>query len=738
VTESICALLKRYSGGRKTIAMRNTKIYRVISTPVLAFLALLIVGATNIKAAPGDLDPTFGQGGRVLTNIPVTGEPPGYLFYPNTESMLVQPDGKILVCGRFWQGTIEYWYGTMMVRYMPDGTLDTSFGENGKVAFVGPGFPFDNKGVGADMALQPDGKIVLIGNALNGEGVIVQRYTSAGVLDTTFGNNGITFVSGIAGEEGTSITVQPDGKIVGVGWDYRAFVEPYYNAILVFRLNTNGSPDNSFGSAGTGVVMIADGSGVEALVQPDGKILVVGTRTNRRDILPTFMIVRFNPNGSLDLNFGTGGKVIHQINNLVSWSYAAALQPDGKILVAGTTYTENLSFFVRHNTDGSLDTGFGTNGVVSVGADFFIFNYETTVLLQADGKIIATGNAYDNATGHNGFAIVRLNSNGSIDPGFGVAGRSVFPINVGGTNYADASDGAIQPDGKILVTGYFGNYYTGSHEKIALIRVDGQPSCPNPIDCNEFFVRQHYQDFLNREPDDAGLAFWTNEITSCGSEAQCVEARRINVSAAYFLSIEFQQTGYLVYRTYKAAYGNLPDAPVPIRFNEFLPDTQQIGHGVVVNQTGWETVLENNKQAFMSEFVQRPRFAGAYPLSLTPTQFVEALFANAGVTPSDTDRAAAINEFGGTLDTAAAAARARALRRVAESSALQQQEFNRAFVLMQYFGYLRRDPNAGPDAGYTGYEYWLNKLNQFNGDFVQAEMVKAFIDSSEYRRRFAP
>jgi hypothetical protein len=175
---------------------------------------------------------------------------------------------------------------------------------------------------------------------------------------------------------------------------------------------------------------------------------------------------------------------------------------------------------------------------------------------------------------------------------------------------------------------------------------------------------------------------------------------------------------------------------VPIRFNEFLPDTQQIGHGVVVNQPGWETLLENNKQAFMSEFVQRQRVIAAHPVSLTPTQFVDALFANAGVTPSDTDRAAAINEFGGTLDTSEAAARARALRRVAENGTLVQQEFNKAFVLMQYFGYLRRDPNAAPDGNFNGYNFWLNKLNQVNGDFIGAEMVKAFITSTEYRHRF--
>jgi len=263
-------------------------------------------------------------------------------------------------------------------------------------------------------------------------------------------------------------------------------------------------------------------------------------------------------------------------------------------------------------------------------------------------------------------------------------------------------------------------------------------STPNQIDDAQFFVRQQYRDFLNREPDADGLAFWTNEIISCGGDAQCIDVKRINVSAAYFLSIEFQQTGYLVYRFYKASYGNLPGAPVPIKSNELFPDAQQIGRGVIVNQPGWEQVLENNKLAFASEFVQRPRFTSTYPASMTPDAFVDALFANAGVVPSSSDRTAVINEFGAASTTSDVPARARALRRVSENSTLQQQEFNRAFVLMQYFGYLRRNPNDAPDADYTGYNFWLNKLNQFNGNFVQAEMVKAFITSAEYRRRFGP
>ncbi|MFN2509957.1 MAG: hypothetical protein ABR568_00780 [Pyrinomonadaceae bacterium] len=190
---------------------------------------------------------------------------------------------------------------------------------------------------------------------------------------------------------------------------------------------------------------------------------------------------------------------------------------------------------------------------------------------------------------------------------------------------------------------------------------------------------------------------------------------------------------------YKAAYGDVPGTPVPVRFNEFLPDTQQIGMGVVVGQDGWEEVLENNKNAFAADFVTRTRFTSAHPTTLTPGQFVDALFLNAGVTPSAADRQAAIDEFGaGAVNTTDAAARGRALRRVAENPTLAQQEFNKAFVLMQYLGYLRRNPNDAPDGNFDGYNFWLGKLNQFNGNFVSAEMVKAFSTSGEYRHRFGP
>ena len=270
---------------------------------------------------------------------------------------------------------------------------------------------------------------------------------------------------------------------------------------------------------------------------------------------------------------------------------------------------------------------------------------------------------------------------------------------------------------------------------------DGTAVLPaNAIDDPTTFVRQHYHDFLNREPDQAGLDFWVGNFTQCNGDPQCLEVKRINVSAAFFLSIEFQQTGYLVERIYKTALGDalgtstFPSShtlPVPrVRFNEFLADTQTIGRGVVVGQPGWEQQLESNKQAFTAEFAQRGNFPGVgSPLS--NAQFVDTLNSNAGNPLSQSERDQLIADLNNSSKT-----RAQALRVVAAHPNLATAEFNRAFVLMQFFGYLRRNPDDPQDPDHTGYDFWLTKLNQFNGNFQNAEMVKAFISSIEYRRRF--
>jgi CSLREA domain-containing protein len=276
-----------------------------------------------------------------------------------------------------------------------------------------------------------------------------------------------------------------------------------------------------------------------------------------------------------------------------------------------------------------------------------------------------------------------------------------------------------------------------------MITDDASEPATNPADDARAFVIQHYHDFLNREPDQAGLDFWTNQITSCGNDSQCIEVRRINVSVSFFLSIEFQETGYLVERLYKSSYGDVDGAStfngthplkVPVvRLNEFLSDSQQIGQGVIVGQGNWQQQLETNKQAFIADFVQRTRFTTALPASMTAAEFVDALNTNAGNPLSQSERDQLVNDLSTNAKT-----RAQVLRAMAEHPALASAEFNRAFVLMQFFGYLRRSPNDPQDSDYTGYDFWLTKLNQFNGNYINAEMVKAFITSIEYRQRFGP
>lgn len=167
----------------------------------------------------------------------------------------------------------------------------------------------------------------------------------------------------------------------------------------------------------------------------------------------------------------------------------------------------------------------------------------------------------------------------------------------------------------------------------------------NPIDGAEFFVRQHYLDFLNREPDPDGLKFWRGGLEACDDNVFCIQTKRVNTSAAFFLSIEFQETAYLVERFYKTAFGDInpPTVPVPVRFAPFQHDTQEVAHDVVVGQPGWETTLEQNKQTYASEFVSRPDFLSRYPITETSADYVAALNSNAGgaLTVAEADELAA-------------------------------------------------------------------------------------------------
>ncbi|HYN84546.1 MAG TPA: DUF4214 domain-containing protein [Pyrinomonadaceae bacterium] len=255
----------------------------------------------------------------------------------------------------------------------------------------------------------------------------------------------------------------------------------------------------------------------------------------------------------------------------------------------------------------------------------------------------------------------------------------------------------------------------------------------NPADDPSFFARQHYHDFFSRDADAPGLAYWTNQTAECGADLACREVRRINVSAAFFLSTEFQETGFLVYRLYRAAFPASAARPRALpRYAEFLRDTQAVGQGVVVGEGDWRLLLDTRQREFTAEFVERAEFRSLYPQTMTAAQFVDALNANAGGRLSAQAREQMISSLASGAFT-----RAEVLRMVAENREFAAQERNRAFVLMQYFGYLRRNPNDAPNTNFAGYDFWLRKLDEFGGDFIAAEMVKAFITSTEYLERFA-
>ncbi len=257
--------------------------------------------------------------------------------------------------------------------------------------------------------------------------------------------------------------------------------------------------------------------------------------------------------------------------------------------------------------------------------------------------------------------------------------------------------------------------------KVKPLRLRPGTTTPITIADSDFFVNQQYVDFLSRFPDQSGFDYWVNEIVTCGSNPSCIDVRRSNTSGAFFLSIEFQETGYLVYRVHKTSFGTLP------LYASFMPNSRAVGKDVVVNQGNWQAKLEENKVAFLNAWVASPEFTAptAYPLSMSNQAYVDKLIATAGVTSGEVNGSALVTGLGNGSET-----RASVLRKIAESPAVNIKEKNSAFVLMQYLGYLRRDPDQ------SGFDFWLAKLNAHGGDFHAAEMVRAFLVSEEYKNRF--
>ncbi|HEY6245665.1 MAG TPA: PQQ-dependent sugar dehydrogenase [Pyrinomonadaceae bacterium] len=335
---------------------------------------------------------------------------------------------------------------------------------------------------------------------------------------------------------------------------------------------------------------------------------------------------------------------------------------------------------------------------------------------------------------------------------------------------ADNTDKFDQTESESLVIGKdFGvttNIVTGPNGNVFVVSLSNgsvyEIKSIVPIDDPAFFVRQHYLDFLNREPDAPGLSFWTGEITECSDASQrqpgesmaaCFERKRANTSAAFFLSPEFQNTGSFVLRVYWGTLGKLTSAQCPgvpqnlpghcrPRYSDYLADMNQVAKGIVVNTKLDPVVINANKHSFVDQFVNRPEFKAAYPDSLSNQAFVDKLFTTTGITPTTSELNALVSGLNGGTET-----RSSVVFKVVDGTdtvtdgalvfqtsygkAFYDREFDAEFVFMEYICYLRRNPDQ------DGYDFWLAKLKRY-GNWVDAELVLAFIISPEYRTRFSP
>ncbi len=335
----------------------------------------------------------------------------------------------------------------LLLKYRPDGTPDPLFGNNGVVRYdhLGGG---DQLGFG--LAVQDDGRIVVAGRSHNGTDfdVLVVRFNADGSLDTGFGENGAVIWAGPGGgtDTGRGVALQADGKIVVA---CESFTDPDKDAVLL-RFNPNGVLDDAFAENGSffyGGSGPGDDWGFDAVVQPDGKLVMTGGVTNdgKEDVL----LLRLNPDGTLDPLFGLGGVVAHQgTGDQEDYGNAVRLQADGKIIVIGAEHNgEHFDIVIlRYDPDGVLDPTFGTEGVVIV--DRGGYDYAWGGAVQADGRILAAGSSFDGES-ENG-VVLRLNSDGSPDAGFGSDGLFRF--------YGPSEDRiygvALQNDGGIVGTGY--------------------------------------------------------------------------------------------------------------------------------------------------------------------------------------------------------------------------------------------------------------------------------------------
>ena len=435
-------MLKRF------IYLFNVTPLTALALP-LAILLVLALMAEQSAAQPGDLDASFGSGGKVTTTFNFGG----------ARATALQRDGKIVVAGQ------DDSYNTdpiALARYNADGSLDTSFGNGGRVTTIVRRYDSAH-----GIAIQADGRIVVAGEACIYGPIcdfVVVRYAPNGSLDTSFDGDGIKIIDmGGAYDTANDLAIQPDGKIVIVGASGTSYTARNY-AFAVVRLNSDGSFDTSFDGDGkviTSLGSFSDFGAAAVALQPDGKIIAAGQSGSGNSASADFALVRYNSDGSLDASFDGDGKVFTDLGNSYDGAADVAVQADGKIVATGG-YNSRLAV-VRYNTNGSLDASFDGDGIVTGYGGY-------CVAIQSNGKIVVAGGG---GGGHGrDFLLERLNPNGSLDTSFG--GGIVTTSFDDGSNpssYGGANGIAIQPDGKIIAAGFWGE--DGEYEFFAIARYIG-------------------------------------------------------------------------------------------------------------------------------------------------------------------------------------------------------------------------------------------------------------------------
>jgi uncharacterized delta-60 repeat protein len=421
---------------------------------LLGWLAVPLRGL----AAPGDLDLTFGSTGYCVTPIG-SGEDTG-------EAVVIQSDGKIIVAGSAYTGTDSDFAAT---RYNTDGSLDTTFNGDGILTTdfaTGPDHAYD-------AALQTDGKLILAGQAYSAVPYLaITRYDTAGDLDPDFGVDGRVMLSfGTTDAVGTAVSLQSDNKIVVAGY---VQIGSDYD-IAVARFLSNGEPDPAFSGDGQTTTSIGEGweRAYDLAIQSDGKIVVVGEdRSSEGSSAPSYAILRYNTDGSLDTSFGDGGIALTSAGD-ESIAYGAALQGDGKIVVVGQITQAGYDYFgiARYKSDGTPDIpGFGDTGYVMISPGYG--GYASDVVIQPDNMIVAAGRGDFDGSGYYDFTLMRLNWIGGMDNEFGIDGIVHSSLVTGDDSALGVT---VQADGKIVAAGVTNN---GSNDDFGVARFYGQETPP--------------------------------------------------------------------------------------------------------------------------------------------------------------------------------------------------------------------------------------------------------------------